>query len=120
MSRPRFFCDEDVDPDLIRGLLALEPTIDISRVGQPGAPPLGSSDPDLLLFKEAQGRAFLTLDVGTMRQHVVNHWRTGHHTWGVFFLNPNSSFGRLIAEIMLIWGASEADEWIDWMEFLPL
>ena len=44
----RFLLDENLSPRLKPALLRLESTIDVLRVGDPDAPPLGTLDPDLL------------------------------------------------------------------------
>jgi hypothetical protein len=46
--RIRFLLDENLSPDLKKSLLNLNPHLDILRVGEPDAPPLGTLDPEIL------------------------------------------------------------------------
>jgi hypothetical protein len=46
--RIRFLLDENLSPDLKTSLLRLNPNLDILRVGEPDAPPLGTLDPEIL------------------------------------------------------------------------
>ena len=62
MSQVRFLFDECTANVLIDGLQRREPAIDAIRVGQPGAPPRGTKDPDLLLAAESLGRTLVTND----------------------------------------------------------
>lgn len=53
----RFLLDENLSPRLSPALWRYNPTIDVLRVGDPGAPPLGTLDPDLLVYLEQEQRA---------------------------------------------------------------
>jgi hypothetical protein len=46
----RFLLDENLSPPLKIAVLRLNPAIDILRVGESNAPPLGTLDPDVLLY----------------------------------------------------------------------
>ncbi|MBI3467134.1 MAG: DUF5615 family PIN-like protein [Planctomycetes bacterium] len=119
MSAVRFLCDEHVGFALVRSLLKKEPGIDVLRIGQSAAPPLGTTNSALLLMVEADGRLLLTRDRRTMPQHVAEHLAAGRHTWGVFILRDGFSVGRLSEELLLVWSTSEAEEWRDQLEFIP-
>ena len=119
MSKPRFLFDECTDPDLIAALRRREPTIDIIRVNDPGAPPSGTLDPDLLLAAEALGRVLVTNDKRTMPGHLRSHYQAGHHTAGVIMLRQRFPMGRYVQEILDEWTNTTADEWIDRIVVLP-
>jgi hypothetical protein len=119
MSIIRFLCDEDVPEMLITGLLREEPAIDILAVGEVGAPPKGTPDPQLLLFAEAEMRTMITRDRRTMPKHVVRHLTAGHHTWGVLILRRKASLRRCRDDLILLWAATEAEEWKDQIAGLP-
>ena len=116
----RFLLDEHIAPGLIAAILRLEPIIDVVRVGDQDAPPLGTPDPDILHYLERTQRALITNNRRTIPRHVADHLTTGGRHWGVFFIRAHVSYGRLAEEIYLLWSASEADEWIDQMTRLPL
>jgi hypothetical protein len=56
----RFLVDENLWPELVAAVRRYNPAIDILRVGQPGAPPLGTLDPAILVYCEAEQRALVT------------------------------------------------------------
>jgi Domain of unknown function (DUF5615) len=119
MTPVRFLVDEDVPEALVDALLLQEPTMDILTVGQPGAPPKGTLDPDLLRAAEAMGRALISRDRRTMPDHLADHFAAGRHTWGVFLLRRRAPLARCIQDLLLIWRATTADEWVDRTEYLP-
>jgi predicted nuclease of predicted toxin-antitoxin system len=45
--------------------------IEVTQVGDPVDLPLGSTDPDILLWAEKEGRVVVTRDYSTMRSHLV-------------------------------------------------
>ena len=116
----RFLLDENLSPRLKPALLRLESTIDVLRVGDPDAPPLGTLDPDLLRFLDLTQRLLITNNRTSMPGHLQEHWQEGGRVWGVLWIRSGTSLGRLAQELYLIWDASEAHEWIDRLEWIPL
>jgi hypothetical protein len=55
-----------------------------------------------------------------MPVNLQDHLDAGHHVPGIFTLNPNMTIGETAEELVLIWGASEAEEYIDQLNYLPL
>lgn len=119
MSEPRLVCDEDQHPGLLAALKQLASQIDLIRVGDTGAPPTETEDPDLLVAAEALGRVLVTGDRKTMPVHLTNHFAAGHHTAGTILLRGGFSLGRLAQEIIDEWATTTADEWIDRTIYLP-
>ena len=119
MSRCRFLFDEDVSLALTKALRQEQPAIDILHVGEAGAPPKRTPDSDLLVFAEATSRGLITRDRRTMPGHIADHLARGRHTWGVFILRRGFPLRRYIEDLLLIWSASEADEWQDRVESIP-
>lgn len=121
MSQVAYLFDEHVPPAVIKALLTAEPSIRLLVVGQHGAPPKRTPDPDLLAYAEFERMAVVTNDRQTMIQHAADHLAAGHHTWGVFLYSLyGMSAGSLADELLMIWVASPAAEWIDQIVFLPL
>ncbi|MBE9250696.1 hypothetical protein IQ226_16435 [Dolichospermum sp. LEGE 00240] len=56
----RFLLDENLSPKLKFAVLRLNPAIDIVRVGDPDAHPLGTLDPELLRYLEVSERLLVT------------------------------------------------------------
>jgi hypothetical protein len=116
----RFLIDEDLSPDYVQQLQQYNPAIDVLRVGHSGAPALSTLDPELLLYCEREQRALVTENRATMPGHERDHLTAGRHHWGIFKLRRGHGFGVYLAELRLIWEASEAEEWLDQSRWLPL
>jgi hypothetical protein len=119
MNEPRFLMDENVPPLMPHTLRTQGPGIDFLCVGEPGAPPPQTSDPDLLLAAETLQRLLVTLDRKTMPGHLRQHFHAGQHTCGVVLLRNGFPLARYVHELLLIWGASTAAEWVDMAVYLP-
>ena len=118
--KPRFLLDEHIDLAIQRGLLRREPQIEVLHVRDPGAPPAGTLDPDILIWLENQGYILVTENRSTIPDHLVAHFAAGRHIPGVFWIRPKTSIGRIIEELFLIWSASNSDEYLDRTLFIPL
>ncbi len=119
MSLMKFLCDEHVPKGLQNAVKKVESAIHILVVGQAGAPPKGTLDPQLLQWAESNHHALLTRDKSTLPNHVNDHLNSGGHTWGVFILRDGFSLGYLAQELLVFWGASEAEEWKDLLLYIP-
>jgi Domain of unknown function (DUF5615) len=119
MTRLRLLADEDIPDELVSALLSREPGMDILAVGQPGAPPKGTLDPDLLLAAESFGRAFFSRDKKTIPGHLADHYQAGHHTCGIILLRRGFSLAHYAQDLLLIWHATTADEWLDRTDYIP-
>ncbi|MBM3237296.1 hypothetical protein FJZ31_13465 [Candidatus Poribacteria bacterium] len=115
----RFLLDENLSPRLKTAALRISPMIDVLRVGDEGAPTLETQDSDILRYVERAQRLLITKNRASMPTHVAAHLASGWHHWGVFRVRPMVTIGQLADEIRLIWEASEAEEWIDQMLWLP-
>ena len=112
----RFLLDENLPAKLKTALRRRYPTIDVLRVGDEGAPQLGTLDPDILLYLEATERALITDNRHSFPGHIADHFAENHHHWGIFEIHKNAPLKPLVEEIYLYWSASEAEEWIDRLE----
>jgi hypothetical protein len=119
MSTVRFFCDEPVAVFPADAVLRKEPAIEVWCVGQGTMPPKGTPDPDLLIFAEDRHYLFLTLDRKTMATHIADHLTAGRHTWGVFSLRIGFPVLRYADNLVLIWSESQAEDWVDYVGWLP-
>jgi hypothetical protein len=95
------------------------PTIDVLRVGEPGAPQLGTSDQDILRYLELSQRLLVTSNRMSMSVHIEAHWAASGHLWGVLLVRPGTPINQLARELFLVWEASEAEEWIDRLDWIP-
>lgn len=82
--------------------------------------PKGTSDSDLLAYCEANGCILVTADRASIGGHIRMHLDQGKHTFGVLLIGPAMSIGEVIDELIFICLASEAEEWIDELHYLPM
>jgi hypothetical protein len=93
--------------------------LDVARVGDPPDLPLGSIDPEILLWAEREDRILVSFDKTTLANHLANHLQAGHQSPGVFMLRRRSSLSQVVARLALVAYASEPWEWRDRIEFIP-
>ncbi|BAY93279.1 MULTISPECIES: DUF5615 family PIN-like protein [unclassified Tolypothrix] len=115
----RFLLDENLPPRLKLAVLRLNPEIDIVRVGEDNAPATGTLDPDVLLYLKLSQRILVTDNRASMPGHLETHWAKGEHIWGLLWLRPRTPIGRIAQELVFVWEATEAEEWIDKLEWIP-
>lgn len=120
MSAIRYLLDENVDVLFHTQLLRREPAMVVWRVGTPGAPPTGTSDPDLLAWCEHNSFILVTNNRRSMPAHLREHLNQGRHIPGIFVLSARMSIGETVEELLLIWAASEEEEYHDRIFFLPV
>ena len=120
MTAPRFLLDEHVPYVIQSRLLRLDVELDILAVGQPLAPPKGTSDPDILTWIEKTGYILVTANRRTIPEHVRAHYAAGHHIPGVLFLRRGDSLGQIIEQLYLLSVASDAEEYVDRLLYLPM
>jgi hypothetical protein len=93
--------------------------IDTVRVGGPPDLPLGTTDPDLLLWAEREGRIIVTRDPNTMPGHLADHLQAGHHSPGVFLLRPRTALAQVLAYLVLAAYTSDPAAVRDRIEYIP-
>jgi hypothetical protein len=119
MTKLRFLCDEDTSWALVYALRAADPALDVIRVGEAGAPPRGTIDPDLLIAAEAMGRALISNDRSTLPSHLIAHFAAGRHTAGVILMRKGFALSRYVQKIVGFWAADEAEDWVDRTVYIP-
>lgn len=75
--------------------------IDVLRVGDAVDLPLGSPDPDILLWAEREGRVIVSLDKGTMLGFLANHLHSGHHSAGVYIVRLHATIPRIVDHLVI-------------------
>ncbi len=115
----RFLLDENLPPRLKVAILRFNPAIDVLRVGDPDTLPLGTLDPELLRYLEQSQRLLVTNNRTSMPQHLEAHWAASGHIWGLFWLRPSATISRCAEELYTIWATSEAQEWVDVVDWIP-
>jgi hypothetical protein len=112
-----FQADNDLDQIIIRTLWQIKPAIDFRTANETGLH--GLDDHAVLELAAFEKRLLVSSDRKSMPKHFAE------------FIQKNNSYGLLIApqnlrrelivnEILMIWSASETEEWINRVAFLPL
>ena len=115
----KFLLDENLTPCLKMAVLRLNPKVNIARIGEPNTLPLGSLDPEVLLYLDRSQRLLITDNRTSMPGHLKEHWQQGNHIWGLLWTRPNTPMRILAQELVLIWEATEAEEWLDCLDWIP-
>ena len=115
----RFLIDENISPKYRTQLLNHEPSLTVLAVGDKGAPPKSTPDPEILVWCEQHQFSLITNNRDSMPQHLSDHLSAGHHVPGIFTIKRKVPMGKIIEELLLIAGASDEDEYMDEIKYLP-
>ncbi len=116
----RYLFDENMDPRFATVLARHYPMIDVTYVGSGHAPAFGTLDPEILLYLEQTQRVLITDNRKSMPGHLADHANAGRHHWGIFVISKHASYKQVADLLSLYWEASDADEWIDRVEWLDV
>ena len=120
MSKIRYLLDENVNPILRGALISRDSDLTVWQVGMLGAPKFGTTDAEILVWCEENQFILLTHNRKSMPVHLQEHLAQNHHANGIFILNENMSVGETVDELLLIDSASELEEYLDLILYLPL
>lgn len=116
----KYLLDENVDKVYQRQFLRQNPYLVMWAVGDPGAPPKGTLDPDILCWCEEHNSILVTNNRRTMPVHLADHIAQGRRIPGIFILNDNLTIGQTVEELTLIAEYAFNDEYQDRIVHLPL
>lgn len=116
----RYLFDEHIPPAYRTQLLRIEPGLTIWTIGSPGAPSLGTPDPQILKWCEVHGFVLVTNNRKSMPSHLTDHLSQERHVPGILVINLDIGIGHMIAELALIAGASQENEYQDMILYLPI
>lgn len=114
----RFLADADLNKAIVNGVLRHEPTVDFMTANTAGLRSM--EDSEVLALAAGQQRVLVSHDVGTMPTHFHAFRNAGKQSAGVFLVAQSLDVGTAIEELLLIWLVSEASEWENRLEWLPL
>ena len=113
----RFLADANFNQKIVAGLLLREPQIDFELPQRVIPEKIG--DPQALELGAARGRIIVTHDVRTMPDHF-SEFIAGQRSPGMILVPKKMAIRAAIEDLLLIWQASEAVEWMNRMRRLPL
>ena len=113
----RFLADASLHGAIITGCLRREPAIDFLSAHE--AKLEGVPDPEVLAFATHQDRILVTSDLKTMPRHFGNFLEANGQCAGVFLVKQRAPLADVIEALVLVWSASDADEWKDRVVEIP-
>lgn len=116
----KYLLDENVDKVYQRQFLRRNPSLIMWVVGDPGAPPRGTLDPEILCWCEEHNFILVTNNHTSMPVHLAEHIVKGGHIPRILILSDKLSIGETIDELALIADGSFDDEYQDQIIHLPL
>lgn len=114
----KFLADEDLNNRILRGLLRLQPNLDIIRIQDTALS--GLSDREVLEWAAQNGRIVLTHDVSTMTRFAYERIRAGRQCAGIIEVPQSMPIGQAIDDLLLIAEVCLPEELENRIEFLPL
>jgi len=114
----RFMADADLNHAIVRGCRRREPAVDFLSANDANLE--GVPDPDVLALAAAADRILVSHDFQTMPRHFGNLLQARGSSPGLILVPQHMPIGEVIEELVLIWGASEAEQWRDRWQALPL
>jgi len=113
----RFQADSDLNEDIVTGVVRREPTIDFQTANEANLRSL--SDPHVLALAARENRILVTHNRRTIPRHFED-FIVSQKSPGVAMIAQKVSVTVAIEELLLIWAASDAEEWINLIVDLPL
>lgn len=118
MSRPRFLADHDLNEHIVDGMLRRDPAVVFVRARDAGL--AGRPDPEVLEYAATNGFIVVSHDVNTMTKHAYDRLATGLQLSGLLLVRQSDPVQTSTEDLLLIWSASEAEEWAGSVVFLPI
>ena len=113
----KFQADNDLKRAIVNGVKRRQPAIDFQTAEE--AQLDGLSDEEVLRLAADEGRILVSHDHRTMPVHLAN-FIASQESAGVILIEQVLPLREAIDELLLIWEASTAEEWINRLEFIPL
>ena len=118
MGRPRFLADNDLKDAIIRGVRRREPAVEFVPLRDLGLE--SRSDTDILDFAAHNNWLVVSHDVNTMTAEAFDRLAAGQAMSGLLLVHQREPINSVIDSLLLIWEASEAEEWVGQVCYLPL
>jgi hypothetical protein len=113
----RFQADADLNEIILLATIRQQPEIDFQTAIAAGL--AGVGDPDVLDRCAKDGRILVTHDRKTMPRHFYQFIKESESP-GLIVVPQSLSVSAASDDLILIWSATEVDEWKNRIAFLPL
>ena len=114
----RLLADENLNHDLIRGVLRRVPALDLVRVQDVGLREV--DDSSVLEWAARERRIVLTHDVNTMPAFAFDRIRRNQAMPGMFVVSQQAALASVIADILLVAECSDSGEYDGRVIYLPI
>ena len=115
--RIRYQADADLNEDIVNGVRRRTPEIDFKTSTQSLLS--GLDDLEVLAISAAEQRILITHDRKTMPRHFAEF--IGKNICpGVFIVPQSIPINQVMNDLILIWHATEAEEYVNTIRTLPL
>ncbi len=114
----RFLADANLKEGIVTGCWRREPAMDFLSAKE--ALLEGVPDPQVLALAAAEGRILVSHDFQTMPRHFGDFLQSHGSSPGVLLIPQYLPIREAIEELLLIWGASDASEWVNRILRIPL
>jgi hypothetical protein len=115
--KPKFQADADLNEDIVTGILRRVPEIDFQTATEAGLQ--GLKDENVLAVAALEERILVTHDRRTMPRHFAE-FVGQNRCWGIIVISKKLEISIAIEEIILIWAASRAEEYLNSIRQLPI
>ena len=113
----RYQADADLNEDIVTGVRRRAPAIDFQTARE--ARLEGLDDSEVLAGAGREGRILVTHDRRTMPEQFGRFITSGESP-GVFVVSQRADLSLVIDELILVWEASEAEEYVNSIRAIPL
>ena len=113
----KFQADESLNHEVVMLLRRRAPGLDIRGAHEAGL--RGLPDPEVLRAAALEGRVLVTADKATMPAHFAG-FIADDESAGVIVVPRRLNAREAAEDIQLIWAATEAEEWVNRILYLPL
>lgn len=113
----RFQADADFNEDAVSGVIRRRPEIDFKTATEAGL--RGMNDMEVLSSAALEGRILVSHDRKTMPLHFAEFIRT-RESPGLLLVSQKTEVLAVVEELVMIWDASEAEEWVNRVCSVPL
>jgi predicted nuclease of predicted toxin-antitoxin system len=114
----RYLADASLHHAIVAGCARREPAIDF--LSAHAAKLRAIDDPDVLAIAAEQGRILVTHDFRTMPKHFAEFLAATGSSPGVFLVKQRTRLAEVIDELVLVWTASEPEDWSNRIVEIPL
>jgi len=117
MRPPRFLADADFNQKIVLGIRRREPSVDFLNALDGGV--IGLPDPEVIGVAAQSGWILVSHDRKTMPGHFAR-FREARSSAGIIIVSQDLDIGAAIEDLLLIWAATDAEEWRDHLGFVPV